>query len=221
MVWVEARGMATKLAPLPTGGARTTVTVSPGATVRGRLISNGKPVPNAEVGLIGRERGGFGFQFRVFGDPYEEVRIGTQDDGSFVINNVPAAVKWFVYGKMESLDKTGASPLIECATNKDGETINVGDLDVRPGHSVRGTVALSDGAAMPRGMRITISSTKAFDSQTAVLASDGAFEFRNVPAGDYTVFPSVRGYQLPNEKMTVDAKVEGDVSDFKLVLDHK
>ena len=97
---VQARGMATKLVALTTGADRKTITVSDGAIVRGRLVNRGKPVAGAELGLIARERGGFGGNLKIIGNPYEEIRIGTQQDGTFVITNVPTAVDWYVYGKM-------------------------------------------------------------------------------------------------------------------------
>jgi hypothetical protein len=91
---VEARGMATKLIAVPTGPGRETITVSDGALIRGRLVNHGQPVAGAEVGLIAQDRGGFLDKLKVFGHPYEEIRIGTQEDGSFVITNVPAPVDW-------------------------------------------------------------------------------------------------------------------------------
>ena len=87
---VEARGMATKLIAVPTGPGRETLTVSDGALIRGHLVNHGRPVAGAEVGLIAQDRGGFLDKLKVFGHPYEEIRIGTQEDGSFVITNVPA-----------------------------------------------------------------------------------------------------------------------------------
>jgi hypothetical protein len=221
LVWVEARGMATKLAAVPTGSSRTAVTVSPGSTIHGRLMNAGKPVANAEIGLIAQERGGFGAALKVFGDPYEEIRIGTQEDGTFTISNVPAPVNWYVYGKMESLAAIGASLPVKCATAKDGEAINVGDLELHPGYTVRGTVTLNDGAAIPAGMRVSLGASDGFDTQTVSIAADGSFEFSNVPRGKYGIFPSVRGYDLPGGKYTMEAEVAGDIAGFRMALDRK
>ncbi len=155
---VEARGMATKLVALTTGAERKTITVSDGAWIHGRLVSHGKPVADAELGLIARERGGFGANLAIIGNPYEEIRIGTQKDGSFAITNVPAPVDWYVYGKMESIAGLGATQPVGLSTKRDNEEINVGDIEIQPGHRVAGKVTLSDGAAMAEGMRITLGS---------------------------------------------------------------
>jgi hypothetical protein len=103
LVRVEARGMAPKIIAISTGGERKTISVSDGAVIRGRLMDHGKPLGGVEIGLLPQKRGGFGDKLKIIGDPYEEVRIGTQEDGSFVIPNVPAPVNWYVYGKMESI----------------------------------------------------------------------------------------------------------------------
>ncbi len=116
---VEARAMATKVVAVATGAERKTITVSEGAVVRGRLMNHGKPVAGAELGLIPRNTGGFSAKFKISGDPYEEIRIGTQDDGTFVITNVPAPVSWYLYGKMESIGGLGATDHMKCATVHD------------------------------------------------------------------------------------------------------
>jgi len=85
---VTARGMAPKLFTEPTGADRKTMTVTEGATIRGRLLREGKPISNAEVGLATHSR--------LSGRVYPEVRIGTQEDGTFAITNVPAGRIWDV-----------------------------------------------------------------------------------------------------------------------------
>jgi hypothetical protein len=79
---VAPRGMAPKLVVLPTGATRQTVTVTDGATIRGRLVYNGKAVANAEFGLSTHSH--------VSGTFFQEIRIGTNENGEFAITNVPA-----------------------------------------------------------------------------------------------------------------------------------
>ena len=56
----------------------------------------GLPVPNAQIGLIAKERGEFGDDLKRIGNPYEVVCIGTDANGRFTIPNVPVAVDWYV-----------------------------------------------------------------------------------------------------------------------------
>lgn len=217
---VEARGMAPKIAMnLATGGQRHRIIVTDGATIRGRLVQDGKPVPNAEVGLIARNSG-WAANMKLVGYPVPEVRIGTNEDGTFAITNVPPGVEWYVYGKMASIAARGGAPIVECATKKDGEEIDLGDVSMTPGLHLRGKVLLSDGKPILAGMRITITSDRAFDSQTAVLGKDGAFEFSGLAKGSYKVFASVKGYSMPANRIASFA-LDSDVERYLLTLEPK
>ncbi len=203
LVSLEARGLAPAFSVVTAGVERRTITMTVGSTVRGRLVQDGRPIPDAEVGLIGRPRGGFGGNLQLVGYPYDELRVGTQQDGTFIITNVPSPVDWYAYAKMESVARRGATGVVECATKHDREIVSLGDVQVRPAYHLRGTVVLSDGKQIPDGMRVTISSETAWDDQTAVLRSDGHFEFLGLAAGDYFVSASVKGYSLPKIPVSV------------------
>jgi hypothetical protein len=219
LLLVEARGMSAKLITVPTGAERKTITVSDGAVIRGRLMNQGKPVAGAELGLIARPPRGFGANLKPIGNPYDEIRIGTNEDGSFVITNVPTPVDWYVYGKMESIAALGATDPAECVTARDGQEVNVGDIQIHPGYRLRGNVTLSDGAAIADGMRVTISADRAWDSQTVIIARDGHFEFIGLPAGKHEIFTSVRGYQMQGNQRTIEATIDGNRDDFAITLD--
>ncbi len=212
----EARGFAPKLQALQAGLDRKTVVVAPGAVVRGRLMDHGAPVAGAEVGLIPRNRGGFGGNLKIMGDPYEEIRVGTQADGTFVLADVPGAIGWYVYPKMESLSKSRAGQPVECDSKNAGEVVDVGDLQLEPGHYLRGKVVLPKGGMIPEGMRVIISAHRAWDSQLVPIRQDGSFECNGLPTGSYDVMPGVRGYRPAEEvkNMTIDH----DVDDLRIVL---
>ena len=100
---IEARAFAPKFAVMETGPDRHSITLNEGGVVAGRLSKIGRPVPNAEIGLIAKDSGGWGANFKQFGNPYELVRIGTDARGRFAISNVPTAVDWYVYPTMDSI----------------------------------------------------------------------------------------------------------------------
>ena len=200
---IEARGLAPKaFLKVPTGADRQTFRLTDGATVRGRLVQDGKPVAGAEIGLASQEMPN--------GAGYDEVRLGTQEDGSFVFTNVPPGEKYFVYAKMDSIARRGGAHFLKAVTKDDGEEVDVGEIAIRPGHRLRGTIVLSDGRPVPEGTRVFLGPGCAVcgtgdgsfgyfslrDTQTTIADSQGRFEFIGLPDGPYRVTASVRGYIL-------------------------
>src|SRR5579862_1626605 len=224
LISTEARGMAEKFGVIPSGNQPQTIAVSDGAIIRGRLVKDGKPVAGAEIGLIGYPRGGGGAGLKGQGSTYEEMRIGTRSDGAFEIDNVPTPGTWYVYAKMESVAKWGATGNVQCATTRNDEVVELGDLELKPGYRLRGKVVLSDGTAIPNGMRVTISASEAFDSQTVPLPPTGQFEFAGLAAGTYSVFASVKGYSPVSSKAKAAytpppaVSIKQDIDDFTLTL---
>jgi uncharacterized GH25 family protein len=197
LLGVEARGFAPKFVVMETGPDPHSVTLTDGAAIAGRLVQNGKPVPNAQIGLIPKNHGGYGAvggNFVLFGDPYSVVRIGTDVNGRFAIPNVPPDVDWYVYATMDSISALGAAEPIEVHVSKDDQYLQTPDLVIKPGFHFRGTVVVSDNKPIPDGMRVILSSGTVWDSQIVPLATDGHFEFTSIPAGKYTISASVKGY---------------------------
>ncbi len=189
IISIAARGMAPKIFTDGTGADRKTMSVAEGATVRGRLLTDGKPVANAEVGLMSYSRRS--------GTTYPEVRIGTQEDGTFAITNVPAGRIWVAYPKMESLATSGvAGRAVTLETKDNGEDVNLGDIALAPAYRLSGKVLLSDGKPIPEGMRLSLSSALAWDSQTVMPGPDGWFEFKGLASGVYSLSPALNGYGL-------------------------
>lgn len=219
MLRVEPRGMAQKVATIFTGTARQTIAVGDGAVVRGRLVDHGKPVAGAEVGIFPQTPGWFADKLQIFGDTYHEIRIGTQEDGSFIIPNVPAGVKWYVYGKMASISARGFAGPREFASTADGSELDAGDLAIQPGLRLRGAVTLSDGAETGAGLHVYIGATRGWDSQEAVIGRDGHFEFAGPAPGQYRVWTAVRGYALPGGASDMKVAVDPGMSDLAIKLE--
>jgi hypothetical protein len=221
LVRVEPRGMTPKVVALHTGTNRQNIEVSDGVIIRGRLVDRGKPVAGAEIGLYPQQRPGFGSKLKIFGDPYDEIRIGTQEDGSFVIPNLPVGVKWYLYGKMASIATRGAAGPVECASTTDGSLVDVGDLEIKPGLRLRGVVTLNDDREMPGGMRAYVSAKRGWDNQEVAIGQDGRFEFIGLPPGEYEVWAAVRGYDLAGDERVLTVTINRDVSDFAVKLVHR
>ncbi|MBS1828025.1 MAG: carboxypeptidase regulatory-like domain-containing protein [Acidobacteria bacterium] len=209
---VTPRGMAPVLTTLTTGAERHTVVVTEGATIRGCLVSNGKPVANAEMILNTHSR--------YSGTIFKDVRIGTNEDGEFAITNVPAGRIWDLAARMESLAPRGlATPNIYVETKDDGEEVNAGEIEARPGVVLRGRIVLSDGAPIPADMRVSIGSDRGVDRQVLVLPPDGAFEFKGLDKGVYALQPSVKGYRVRNSEFGVELLMQANRDNLVVTLD--
>ncbi len=152
------------------------------------------------------------------GNAYAEMKIGTQEDGSFAITGVPSQGEWYVYGKMESIASRGATEPVFRTTTKDNELVDIGELEVKPGHRLQGKVVLSDGKPIPEGMRVFVTSDRARDSQTAILGTDGHFQVVGLPGRKYSISLAVKGYTLPNGAQEVAISMDRDVDNWAIVL---
>lgn len=147
------------------------------------------------------------------------MRIGTNADGEFAITNVPPGRVWDLSPRMESLAPKGlAAPVTLVATKDDGHEVRVEDLEARPAHTVRGRIVLADGTPIPSGMRLSLSPDSGGDRQVVMLPTDGAFEFKGVGKGVYTLSPAVKGYRARNADYGIEFLVEGDVDQFNITL---
>jgi hypothetical protein len=146
----EARGLASRIfTSLASGTDRHTLTMTEGGVIRGRLVRDGKPVADAEIGLVATQRG-WGANLKLVGCPLPETTIGSNADGTFAITNVTPDIDWYLYGKMESLGPRAGAPNIEIRSGKDGQEVNASDLPMETAFHLRGRVVLSDGQQIPK-----------------------------------------------------------------------
>jgi hypothetical protein len=147
------------------------------------------------------------------------VRIGTAQDGTFTITNVPFGRIWLLHPTMESLASRGigAGPVV-VETKADGQIVDLGDIRLKPEHTFRGKIVLSNGKPIPPDMQVLIVADQSGDTQAAKIAPDGRFRFDALPDGIYTVAPGVQGYRLANECLilcrSVEVIVHQDITDF-------
>ncbi len=208
---VAPRGMAPKMVTLDTGTGRHRVTVTDGAVVKGRLMNGKTPVANTQLVLSTHSRAG--------GSVFKDVRIGTNENGEFAISNVPAGRVWDLFPAMNALATMGlAAPVTFVATEDDGQEVQAGDIQVKPAHTLRGRIVLSDGSPIPAGMRLSIFADRVPDRQTVDLPPDGTYEFKGLGRGVYSLSPAVKGYRRDNPDQQVEIVIDGDRKAYNLTL---
>lgn len=208
---VAPRGMAANLVTLTTGAERHTVTATDGATVRGRVVNNGKPLANIELGLSTHSR--------TSGTIFDDMRIGTNENGEFAITNVPAGRIYDLFPRMTALGEKGLSAGVTYVETKDdGQEVNIGDIQTQPGFTLKGRIVLSDGAAIPDKMRVNLFIDRMPDSQTSILNADGTFEFRGLARGVYSIGPAVKGYIPLDPEKPIEVLIDRDRAGVNITL---
>ncbi|QDV37524.1 carboxypeptidase-like regulatory domain-containing protein [Tautonia plasticadhaerens] len=208
-----------RLAPLAAGPEVHPIRLGVGLTVVGRVVKDGKPLPGVALGMVQQDRNSERF--------VGEFQFAADEDGKFGFVNIPPDEDWYLYGLMDSLKPHGAIPLRPLRTTAHGESIDLGDVEVGPGHRVSGRVVLADGGPVPPETRVLLSRDDAWDSQTAVVGPDGGFTFEGVPAERVGLSARVPGYHPSPRNASLDllnqggllGMVEGDTDGLRFLLE--
>jgi len=187
MLKISPRGLAPKLVTELPGPATNSIVLTEGATIMGRLVEpNAAPIANAEVVMTSDD---------VNGQSFNDVRVGTDKDGSFAFTNVPPRRIWGIYPSFESMHGRNLTAVPHwCETVADRQVVNLGRITLRRGFSVSGKVDLLDKKDVPPGMHVTINPDWTVTNRLTVIASDGAFEFKTLAPGIYSLNVGISGY---------------------------
>ena len=122
--------------------------------------------------------------------------IATDEKGFFTFLNVPPQQALAVYGKMPSLSPDALSPH-PFMSAPDDSLMDVGQLEIGPGHELSGRVVLTDGRPLPPNTRLILArSTARGDRLQVPLQGDGSFHVRGIPTEAVELSLRVPGYRL-------------------------
>jgi hypothetical protein len=200
IVEVRARRMSPALHKVPVGSTRQDLRVTEGATVQGRVLAQGKPVPKVELVLLTSAQDA--------DERYAPITISTDKAGRFSFNHVPAGREWSVDANSDS--GLGSLTSRSLTTPADGESVDLGDVEVQKGSSLTGRVELSDDKFLPPGVRVTIKSDTG-GTRNAALDWEHKFEFKGLTGSWQLVPPEVPGYRLrgPAPEVSFKRNVKG------------
>jgi len=154
--------------------------------------------------------------------------IGTDPDGKFTETHIPANTRFYLFTPMKEVRDLGLIlPVQQVSTAAEGTTIDLGDLKMQPGHSLRGRVVLSDGKEVPSRNRIYLYTEQIGDSQDHGVRPDGSFTFTGIPEGRVEISLRLKGYHVsdknPNKDWLNDGrllgKLESDIKDFVILYE--
>ncbi len=212
-----ARGLFTDVKP---GGPRRDFVLTEGASITGRVVRDGQPVRDVVIGACGTDR--------TIGNFTGDFTIASQEDGRFLLPNLPPNREYFLYGLMHSLINHGTLPVKRVKPGGDGATLDVGDCVVVPGKRLAGQVKLSDGQPLPPGTRLVVGREDAWDTLAFELPPDGRFEFANLPAGGtLSLHVALKGYRPSPRNASYESfnasglagRLEADKTDLVFLLE--
>ncbi len=195
------------------------LTLSRGATVMGKVVHNGKPVPGLLMGIVQTDRNSETF--------LGEIEIGTDEEGRFAFTNVPANESVVVYSQIVDPVVSHVVPVQRLRTGPDDGTVDVGTLETQPGHRLSGRVVLSDGKPVPAGTRVMISREVAWDWREVEVGEDGRIETESLPSEEYEIHCRVPGYRVSPKNYSLDplnqnglmGRIDEDTDDLTLLLE--
>jgi thiol-disulfide isomerase/thioredoxin len=211
---VEARTYAKRVYQrLATGDTVHELKLTEGASVEGRLMKDGKPVPHVEVGIAGADRNS-----EIFVGDYS---VATDEEGRFLFVNLPPRTAYLLYGRMKSLASRGSVPARRIQTQDDGSTLEAGDLKVERAFTVAGEIRLTDGGRIPTKTRVMLSRDEAWDTQQVEVNSLGKFRFEGVPPESVNLHARITGYRLSMRnaslnRYALEGRIVGDKTDLIL-----
>lgn len=194
------------------------ITLHTGVSVNGRLVgADGQPLPGVTLNLQSVDRS----WERFFGP----VTYGTDDRGRFSFQNIPANTPIEIIGGMVELRGHGMPEAKRLTTGDNDTTIDVGDIHLEPGYTIRGRVVLSDGEPLPKnGRKVEFVARGAH--QRAEIDDDGSFVLENVPTGEVSMAVQMPGYHIsrwnPNRDQNnrgIIGTVSGDIDDYVVLLE--
>ena len=208
MTTIDAPRLAKRRIWLDAGQAAL-IRLRTGVAIKGRLVQAGKGVPEISLSMATEERWS-----EVYMRGFD---VASDAQGRFVLPHSPPETKFVISTKMKEMAPLGVMLAPKSvATGEDGSTLDLGELELKPSHSLRGRVVLADGQPVPPRTRIYLSLERGSDSQDKRLEEDGRFEFDGLPADEIDLSVRIPGYRIsaknPNKDWLNDGRLVGTLT---------
>jgi uncharacterized GH25 family protein len=224
--FIEANGYIPRsFSEIPPGAGTNEYELNAGTRIMGRLLKDGKPVPDVGIGIYGVSGGNF----------LNHYSVVTDGGGKFSFSGIPAHEEFHLFGMMQSLRELGALPRQLVKTGDGGTSIDVGDLNLVKGYTISGRVQMADGKPT-RVAAFTLARTvltpkpgqlptaredsnrsfygleHSFDNWRADPGMDGKFEFTGVPGETVSIFLMLKPFDMVSPR-----NISSDGKGFRLL----
>ncbi len=209
---VEAPNLAPRAFRIEaTGEVRLPLKLGEGVTVTGRVLREGKPLADVPIALQQTERGVEQF----LGDRSSRSDAG----GRFHFTHVSADSELDAGATLGSLKDRGVVIPRRFKTERDGSSVDVGDLEVRAGRRLRGRVIFADGRNIPPKTMVLASGANAPGLIRSPIDKDGRFQLEGLPETEVSVcvrFPHIDHWLPPGYRISPKTKCLSPLSPYMI-----
>jgi uncharacterized GH25 family protein len=196
-----------------------------GTSLTGRLVKDGKPVPDAAVGIYGVNGGDF----------INNDSVLTDANGRFIFSGLPPHEQFYLFSVTQSLRERGALPRQHIKTGDEGTRLDLADLNLVKGFTIAGRVQMAAGKptsvaafTLARTELTPLANREAtkqevsnrsfyglehsFDCWRADPGPDGKFEFTGVPGETVSIFLMLKPFDMVSPR-----NISSDGKGFRLL----
>jgi hypothetical protein len=166
-----------------------TIRMGTGASLQGRLIHEGKPLANVEVGLVQ--------EIRTLGAIVTPMEVTTNSDGVFRFEHLPPKLDYSIYTTTDQRAK-GVLPVSIVTAPNDSHLADLGDVTTQSPRRLSIAVKTEDGSDLPEQSYVFVRRDRAWKSSKLTLSrtSFATVELKDVGREAFLVSPYVVGYSV-------------------------
>lgn len=180
-------------------GQEKKILLSKGSSIEGRLLIDGNPVAHKPIAISPR----IGMS--------SSTQTNTDENGRFRFYGLQANKQYVLFTPCdwsqlaESITKEETDSFVlksrTITTNGSGETTQLGDLPLEPGHTVRGQMILPNDSTDFANIKVVLRRDPAWDWIDVPVTADGKFEIASVPSEVYTVSVRSAKYEIDGSNL--------------------
>lgn len=187
-----------RLLLLEPGSDPVQIDVRTGASVVGKLVHAGKPVPGMSIAVVQLERG--------TSDEIFIAAVGdvTDERGRFEFRYLPLDQRYCIYSVAGEAKRSDSPYILTTKTFSvpaSGKRRDLGSLEVALPCTIRGTVRRLDGQPLPKDLRLSLERYPAWDLIGIRVQGDGTFEATGLPPETYEIRVGDRRLKIVAEEI--------------------